>query len=74
MKQKLTKAQVRVLMTLAKEREGIMKAFQDLLDAEKEQLSLLVGHYGLPVDKSYIVSQEGEEVFLVEKQEEQGDE
>lgn len=66
MKQKLTKSQVRLLTALAQQREEVKKVFTELLEAEREQVSLLAEHYGLNKDRRYDVSVEGEDVYLVE--------
>jgi len=71
MKQKLTNGQVLLIRALAQKREEIVSALKELAEAEQDQFRLLVKYYDLSEDKTYVLTQEGEEVFLVEKEEEQ---
>ena len=72
MKKKLSKGQVVILRALAAKRQQIIEALKETAEAEQDQLSMLVKFYDLPEDKEYQIRQEGEEVFLEEKNE-QGD-
>jgi hypothetical protein len=67
MKQKLTKGQILSLRALAEKREQVISVLKELAEAEQDQLHMLVKFYDLPEDKEYTVTQEGDEVFLVEK-------
>lgn len=67
MKKKLTNGQVLLLRALTQKREEIVQALREIAEAEQDQLKMLVKFYDLPEDKDFMVRQEGEEVFLVEK-------
>lgn len=67
MKQKLTNGQILSLRALAEKREQVIKILRELAEAEQDQLHMLAKFYDLPEDKDYTVTQEGDEVFLVEK-------
>ena len=68
MKTKLTTAQVLVFIGLNKQRAEVEKLFTELIQAEQEQLSILAAKYGLP-EGAYTIQQEGEEFYLVPKEE-----
>ena len=68
MKTKLEKSQVLLFLALAKQREDAKQVYLDILQAEQDQLALLVEHYKLP-EGQYIVKQEGEDLFLLPKEE-----
>lgn len=70
MNQKLTNGQVTMLKALAVKREEVIKSLREVAEAEQDQLKMLIKFYDLPEDKEYVVRQEGEEVFLVEKPQE----
>lgn len=60
---KLTKNQVAIFTGLAIQRNELQKEFQNIVDAENEQIELLVKHYNLE-DGHYKIMQEGNDVYL----------
>jgi hypothetical protein len=63
MEQKLTKTQIRTLTALAAQRNELQEIFKELVEAENEQVQMLVKYYGLP-DGEYKVKQVGSDVIL----------
>lgn len=64
---KLNKPQVRIFAGLMIQREELQKSFQEVVDAEKQQIELLVKHYNLE-DGEYIVKQVGDDVYLQKRE------
>jgi len=64
---KLDKPQVRIFAGLMIQREELQKSFQEVVDAEKQQIELLVKHYNLE-DGEYIVKQVGDDVYLQKRE------
>lgn len=64
---KLDKPQVRIFAGLMMQREELQKSFQEVIDAEKQQIELLVKHYNLE-DGEYIVKQVGDDVYLQKRE------
>lgn len=59
----LSKAQFRIFAGLAMQRDELQKLFNELVEAERQHIAMLVREYGLTGD--YIVKQEGSEIYLV---------
>jgi hypothetical protein len=55
--QTLNKAQARVFIALAQQRQELQEAFREILDAEREQVEMLRARYGLP-EGAYQIRQE----------------
>lgn len=69
---KLSNPQVRIFMALSGQRMELQKQFQEILDAEKEQIEMLRKHFELP-EGEYQIRQEptGDVImFLVEPEKE----
>lgn len=64
---KLDKPQVRIFAGLMIQREELQKSFQEVVNAEKQQIELLVKHYNLE-DGEYIVKQVGDDVYLQKRE------
>ena len=54
---KLSKTQIRVFAALAQQRAELQAAFQEVVEAEKEQIETLRRHFGLP-DGEYRLRQD----------------
>lgn len=63
----LDKAQFRIFAGLALQRDELQKLFNELVDAEKQHIAMLVRQYGLD-DGEYAVQQEGKDIYLVRKE------
>lgn len=64
---KLDKSQVRIFAGLMIQREELQKSFQEVVDAEKQQIELLVKSYGLE-DGEYIIKQIDNDVYLQKRE------
>ena len=64
---KLDKQQVRIFAGLMIQREELQKSFQEVVDAEKQQIELLVKHYNLE-DGEYIIKQIDNDVYLQKRE------
>lgn len=64
---KLDKPQVRIFAGLMIQREELQKSFQEVVDAEKQQIELLVKSYGLE-DGEYIIKQIDNDVYLQKRE------
>ena len=53
----LSKAQGRVFVALARQKQEIQETYQEIVDAEVEQVELLLERYGLP-EGTYHIRQE----------------
>lgn len=62
----LDKSQFRIFAGLAMQRDELQKMFQELIDAEKEHIDMLVSQYGLDAGE-YIVQQDGKDIYLTQK-------
>lgn len=60
----LDKSQYRIFVGLAMQRDELQKLFQELVEAEKQHVAMLVRQYGLD-DGEYIVKQEGNDIYLI---------
>ena len=60
----LDKSQYRIFAGLAMQRDELQKLFQELVEAEKQHVAMLVRQYGLD-DGEYIVKQEGNDIYLI---------
>ena len=60
----LDKSQYRIFAGLAMQRDELQKLFQELVEAEKQHVAMLVRQYGLD-DGEYIVKQEGDDIYLI---------
>ena len=60
----LDKSQYRIFAGLAMQRDELQKLFQELVEAEKQHVAMLVRQYGLD-DGEYIVKQEGSDIYLI---------
>jgi len=61
---KLSKPQTRVFIALARQRNELQAAFQEVLDAEKDQIEMLREHYELPEGEYQVqLSPDGEAVL-----------
>lgn len=57
MEQKLSKGQVKVIMFLEQQKEDARKLYNEFVEAEQEQLSMIAKYYNLPVSSSYSLKQ-----------------
>lgn len=64
---KLDKPQVRIFAGLMIQREELQKSFQEVVNAEKQQIELLVKHYNLE-DGEYIIKQIDNDVYLQKRE------
>lgn len=60
----LDKSQYRIFAGLAMQRDELQKLFQELVEAEKQHIAMLVRQYGLD-DGDYIVKQDGSDIYLI---------
>lgn len=60
----LDKSQFRIFAGLAMQRDELQRLFQELVEAEKEHIAMLVKQYGLNSGE-YVVQQDGKDIYLV---------
>lgn len=61
----LDKSQFRIFAGLAMQRDELQKLFNELVEAERQHIAMLIRSYGL--EGEYIVQQEGKDVYLIRK-------
>ena len=70
----LSKVQGRVFVALAQQKAELQRAFQEIVEAETEQIAMLREKYELPEGLKYSVRQEGDgAIVLFAKEEEEQD-
>lgn len=62
----LDKSQYRIFAGLAIQRDELQKMFQELIEAERQHIAMLVRQYGLD-DGDYVIQQENDNIYLVRK-------
>lgn len=63
----LDKSQFRIFAGLAMQRDELQRLFQELVEAEKEHIAMLVNQYGLNSGE-YVVQQDGKDIYLVKSE------
>lgn len=63
----LDKSQFRIFAGLAMQRDELQRLFQELVEAEKEHIAMLVKQYGLNSGE-YVVQQDGKDIYLVKSE------
>lgn len=63
----LDKSQFRIFAGLAMQRDELQRVFQELVEAEKEHIAMLVKQYGLNSGE-YVVQQDGKDIYLVKSE------
>lgn len=63
MEHKLSKHQLRMLVSLLKQKEEAKKTYEEIADAEQELLAMIIKYAELPIG-AYMLKQEGDNIFL----------
>ena len=63
MEHKLSKHQLRMLVSLLKQKEEAKKTYEETADAEQELLAMIIKYAELPIG-AYMLKQEGDNIFL----------
>lgn len=63
MEHKLSNHQLRMLVVLSKQKEEAKKSYEEILDAEKELLAMIIKYADLPIG-AYQLKQSGENIVL----------
>lgn len=66
MEHKLSKHQLRMLISLSQQREEAKKTYDDIVEAEQELLAMIIKYAGLP-NGEYELRQAGEDIILASK-------
>ena len=61
----LDKSQFRIFAGLAMQRDELQKLFNELIEAEKQHIAMLVHSYGL--EGEYVVQQDGKDIYLIRR-------
>lgn len=61
---KLSKTQVRIFVALAQQRAELQQQFQEVVEAEREQIEMLRKQYGLPEGEYQIRQEQNGDVIL----------
>ena len=63
MEHKLSKHQLRMLVSLLKQKEEAKKTYEEIADAEQELLAMIIKYAELPIG-AYMLKQEGDNIFI----------
>lgn len=63
MEHKLSKHQLRMLVSLLKQKEEAKKTYEEIADAEQELLAMIIKYAELPIG-AYMLKQEGDNIIL----------
>jgi len=66
---KLSKAQTRVFLALAQQRQELQNLLNEIVGAEREQIELLRQHYGLPEGQYRLRQEQNGDVVMYRVQE-----
>ena len=63
MEHKLSKHQLRMLVSLLRQKEEAKKTYDEIADAEQELLAMIIKYAELPIG-AYMLKQEGDNIIL----------
>lgn len=63
----LDKSQFMIFAGLAMQRDELQRLFQELVEAERQHIAMLVRQYGLNSGE-YVVQQDGKDIYLVKSE------